>query len=76
MNTINIYEAKTNLSKLIDKAMNGEEIIIAKAGKPKVKLVPVYTEKPLRKPGALKGKIWISPDFDTFIPEEFLPYIE
>lgn len=61
---INIHEAKTHLSKLIEKTSKGEEVVIAKAGKPVAKLV-AYT-KPLkpRKFGQWKGKIWISPDFD------------
>lgn len=64
MQIVNIHEAKTNLSKLIEKTLNGEEVIIAKAGKPKVKL-SVYKEKlKPRKGGLLKGKIWVSPDFD------------
>lgn len=64
MQIFNIHEAKTNLSKLIAKTQNGEEIIIAKAGKPVAKLV-AHTEtlKP-RKPGALKGKIFISDNFN------------
>lgn len=64
MQIINIHQAKTQLSKLIAKTEKGEEVIIAKAGKPIAKLV-AYTE-PLqqRKPGLLKGKIWVSKDFD------------
>ena len=61
----NIHEAKTHLSRLIERVTEGEEIIIAKAGKPVAKLVP-YKEsaRPNRKPGSMKGKIWIGPDFD------------
>lgn len=63
MQLINIHQAKTNLSKLIEKTLKGESIIIAKAGKPVVKLV-AYKETPKqRKPGLWKGKIWISDDF-------------
>lgn len=60
----NIHEAKTHLSKLIERVENGEEVIIARAGKPVVKLVPVEQAKVPRKPGMLKGKIWMSDDFD------------
>lgn len=69
MQTINIHQAKTNLSKLIQKTLNGEDVVIAKAGKPVVKLV-VYKEKlKPRKFGLLKGKIWVSDDFDDEDPE-------
>jgi prevent-host-death family protein len=60
----NIHETKTQLSRLLEKVMKGEEIIIAKAGKPVAKLVP-YTEKPTkRQPGFWKGKVTMSEDFD------------
>lgn len=66
----NIHEAKTHLSRLVERAAAGEEIVIGKAGKPVAKLVPyVSKERPVRKPGSLKGKIWISPDFDLIDPE-------
>jgi prevent-host-death family protein len=61
---VNIHDAKTNLSKLIQKAESGEEIIIARAGRPIVKLVPVPKSK-RRIIGSAKGKIWISDDFDS-----------
>ena len=65
----NIYSAKTQLSRLIEKALEGEEVVIAKAGKPVARLVP-YTEKnkPVRY-GSLKGKITIADDFDEYIEE-------
>jgi prevent-host-death family protein len=66
--TLNLYEAKTQLSALVDQAAAGAEIIIAKNGKPMAKLVPLR-EKPLRKPGRLKGKIWMSKDFDAPMPD-------
>jgi len=62
----NIYEAKTHLSSLIQKALDGEEVIIAKAGKPLVGLVPYTVEKEHVKFGLLKGKINISDDFNNF----------
>ena len=67
---INLYDAKTRLSELVDRAAAGEEVIIAKAGKPMARLVPL--EKPHRIPGRGKGKIWISDDFDDDLPEEIL----
>ena len=60
----NIYQAKTNLSKLIEKVLKGEEVIIAKAGKPVAKLTPYKEKMKPRKPGLWKGKVWISDDFN------------
>lgn len=63
---VNIHHAKTNLSKLIQQAENGEEIIIARAGKPAVKLVPVAKEKSCKSLlGSGIGKVWISENFDS-----------
>ena len=62
MKTVNVQAAKTHLSRLIEEVVAGREIILAKAGKPLVKMVPyVPTQKP-RVPGAFKGKIWQSPN--------------
>ena len=69
MQLVNIHQAKTNLSKLIEKTLNGEDIIIAKAGKPVAKLVAYKEKIKPRKPGLLKGKIWISDDFNDEDPE-------
>jgi prevent-host-death family protein len=60
----NISEAKARLSALIEKVMAGQEVIIGKAGKPVAKLVRYERSEKPRKPGALKGKIKISDDFD------------
>ena len=64
MLTANIHQAKTNLSKLIAHALAGNEVIIAKAGKPVAKLVAYKPEKKERVPGIWKGKIWMSDDFN------------
>ncbi len=64
MQVTNIHEAKTNLSRLIEKALKGEEVIIAKAGKPVAQLVAYKQKLQPRKPGALKGKIFVPDDFD------------
>ena len=66
--TLNLYEAETQLSSLLDQVAAGENIIITKNGHPIAKLVPFKV--PIRKPGRLKGKIWISPDFDAPMTEE------
>ena len=68
--TINIYEAKTKLSQLVERAAAGEEIVIAKAGRPRARLVPLQVRNEPRKPGFWKGKIWISEDFDDPLPED------
>lgn len=60
----NIYQAKTNLSQLVAQALAGNEVIIAKAGKPVVKLVPYAVEKKPRTFGKFKGQISVSDDFD------------
>ncbi|MEZ5402748.1 MAG: type II toxin-antitoxin system prevent-host-death family antitoxin [Bryobacteraceae bacterium] len=65
----NISDAKAELSNLIERALNGEEIIIAKAGKPVVRLVAYSGPAHPRKPGALKNRIRIAPDFDTLPPD-------
>ena len=71
---VNIHEAKTNLSKLLKKVVNGEEVIIARGKKPIVKIVRIDGEKTSRKIGSAKGKIKISDDFDA-IPEDFKEYL-
>jgi prevent-host-death family protein len=70
--TVNLYEAKTKLSELVDRAAAGEEIVIAKAGKPKARLGPLTPTRPRRKPGVWKGKVWIADDFDAPLPPEIL----
>jgi prevent-host-death family protein len=69
--TVNIHEAKTHLSKLIERTGEGETIIIAKAGKPKVMLTPVPSPAP-RRPGRFSGKIVMADDFDEPLPGEVL----
>jgi prevent-host-death family protein len=72
METVNIHEAKTHLSRLVEKAAKGESFIIAKAGKPMVKVVPLSAEeKPTsRRLGFMRGEIKIPDDFDTMGQEE------
>jgi prevent-host-death family protein len=72
MLTVNIHEAKTHLSKLIAKAANGEPFIIAKAGKPMVKVVPIDTSpaKKIRRIGFMEGQIKVPDDFDTMFAKE------
>ena len=76
MRTICVHDAKTNFSKLIDAVSRGDEIVIAKAGKPAARLVPVRAKKVIRKPGALKGKIRIAADFDAPLGDDILATFE
>lgn len=63
---VNIHEAKTHLSRLVEQAAAGEEIVIAKAGEPRARLVPLEPPRPKRrKGGSMKGKIWFAPDWDS-----------
>ena len=74
MYQVNIHEAKTNLSKLIKKVINGEEVIIAKGNKPLVKMVSLKGNRPKRTLGGAQGKVTIAEDFDTPL-EEFKDYM-
>jgi prevent-host-death family protein len=65
----NLYDAKTSLSRLVDRAAAGEEIIIAKAGTPRAKLVPVRASRRPRKPGGWEGRVRIAKDFDAPLPK-------
>ena len=72
---VNIHEAKTHLSKLLQRVMGGEKIIIAKYGEPVAILTPLDTPTPNRIPGNDAGKVFIAPDFDDPVPE-FAKYTE
>lgn len=76
MHMLNIHKAKTQFSKLVEWAINGEETIIAKSGKPVAKLVPISSEKPKRLLGVLKGKIKIADDFDAPLTDDILSSFE
>jgi prevent-host-death family protein len=66
---VNIYEAKTRLSQLVQEVAGGEEIVIARAGKPVAKLVPYRPPVAARRPGEWRGRVRIDPDFDVLSPE-------
>jgi prevent-host-death family protein len=69
---VNIHAAKTHLSRLVDRAAAGEEIVIARAGKPVARLAPLAVAAAPRRPGLLKGQIWIADDFDAPLPNGVL----
>lgn len=66
---VNIHEAKTHFSRLIERVMGGEEVVIGKAGRPVARLVPYREERAPRTPGGWEGRVRISEDFDELPPE-------
>lgn len=77
MPPINIHEAKTNFSRLVERAELGEEVVIARAGKPVAKLVPIDSDdlRP-REPGSMSGLIVIHDNFDDPLPDDLLDAFE
>jgi len=73
---VNIFEAKTQLSKLVERAERGEDTVIARAGKPVARLTRLEARKPVIRFGGLKGKIWVADDFDAPLPPEVLADFE
>ena len=67
---VNLYEAKSGLSALVERAAAGEEIIIAKAGRPLARLMPLATPHRRRTPGGWEGRVVIADDFDAPLPDE------
>ena len=67
---IKLYDAKTHLSDLVERAARGEEFIIAKGDEPKARLVPIAKRARPRAPGGWEGRVWISEDFDAPLPRE------
>jgi prevent-host-death family protein len=64
VHTVNMHEAKSQLSKLVERALAGETVVIARSGVPAVRLVPTHPNEGERRPGVLRGQIRIAPDFD------------
>jgi prevent-host-death family protein len=75
MKVVNLHKAKTHLSRLVEEAANGDEITIAKAGRPIARLVAVEAEQP-RVPGLLRGRIEMADDFDAPLPADLLALFE
>lgn len=74
--SVNIHEAKTHFSKLLQRVLAGEEIIIARAGEPVARLIPYKIPLKERIPGTAKGQIWIAPDFNAPLPDDILDAFE
>ncbi len=74
--TVNTHEAKTHLSRLLSRVMAGEEIIIARAGKPVARLIPIGDRPATRVSGSARGEVVIAPDFDAPLPNEILEAFE
>lgn len=72
----NLYEAKTRLSSLVERASAGEEIVIAKDGVPMARLVPLTRATRRRGPGGWEGRVQVAPDFDSPLPEDVLAAFE
>jgi prevent-host-death family protein len=73
--TVNIHEAKTHLSRLLERVAAGEEVVIAKAGKPVARLIP-FAPRGKRILGIDAGKVWIADDFDAPLPDDMLADFE
>jgi prevent-host-death family protein len=74
-NVVTIHEAKTNLSRLLQKASDGEEVIISRGAKPVARLVPIGEVKGKRRPGSLKGTLLVGPEFFERLPgDELAPW--
>lgn len=69
MQIANINEAKTHLSQLVERALAGEEVLIARSGTPLIRLIPVTHDTRPRQGGQLRGELWIAADFDAPDPE-------
>ena len=76
MNKVNIHQAKTQFSRLVELAASGEEVIIAKSGKPVARLVAYAIKGAVRRPGSMRGKIRIKKNFDTPLPKKLLGAFE
>ena len=76
METVNIYEAKTRLSQLVDKAASGEDVVVSRNGKPMVRITRLETPARRIKFGVLRGKVRVAQDFDAPLPDELLAGFE
>jgi prevent-host-death family protein len=73
---VSIYEAKTHLSHLVDRALRGEQVVITRHGRPVAQLVAAAPPRPPRRLGTLRGKIRVAADFDAPLPDDLLALFE
>ena len=73
---MSLYQAKTQLSHLVDRALRGHEVVITRHGRPVARLVPAKLQRKPRKLGALRGKIRVAKDFDAPLPDELVALFE
>ena len=76
MSTVNVHEAKTHLSRLLRRVQSGEEIVLAKNGRPVARLVPMPGAAKRREPGHARGQFTMSDDFDAPLPDDILDAFE
>jgi prevent-host-death family protein len=74
--TVNVHDAKTQLSQLLLRISRGEEVIIARAGKPVARLIPFAAQPVRRAAGSAMGQVWMAPDFDAPLPDDILAAFE
>jgi prevent-host-death family protein len=74
--TVNVHDAKTQLSQLLLRISRGEEVIIARAGKPVARLIPFAAQPVRRAAGSAVGQVWMAPDFDAPLPDDILAAFE
>ncbi len=75
METFNVHEAKTHFSRILAQVQAGHEVIIAKAGQPIARIVPIRTPR-VREPDGERGTMWVAEDFDTPLPDDLLDRFE
>jgi prevent-host-death family protein len=75
MDTFNVHEAKTHFSRILAKVQAGEEVVIAKAGQPIARIVPIRSSS-LRVPDSRRGAMWVAEDFDAPLPDDLLDGFE
>ena len=73
---VSIYEAKTRLSRLVDRALRGDEVVITRHGRPVARLVPAARARSPRRLGSLRGKIRVAADFDAPLPDDLVALFE
>jgi antitoxin (DNA-binding transcriptional repressor) of toxin-antitoxin stability system len=76
MDSVNIYEAKTRLSQLVDRAVSGEDVVVSRNGKPLVRITRLLEPRPVIRFGLLKGRVRVAGDFDAPLPDDLIAGFE